>query len=278
MQAMRFSKYHGLGNDYLVMDEMDLMQRPDRVRIICDRNFGIGSDGIVFGPLPSKSALAGLRIFNPDGSEAEKSGNGIRIFCRHLWERGSVGHEPFLLETPGGIVRCRVLDPRHEIEVEMGTVNFWSDVIPVMGERREVLQEALDIDGESLKFSAATIGNPHCVILRDQVDADLARRLGPKLERHTLFPNRTNVQFVKVIDPGTIQVEIWERGAGYTLASGSSASAAAAVVRRLGFCGPNVRVQMPGGELKIVIGDQFSIVLSGPVTKVGYGTIYDEIF
>jgi diaminopimelate epimerase len=278
MQAMRFSKYHGLGNDYLVMDEMDLMQRPDRVRIICDRNFGIGSDGILFGPLPSKSALAGLRIFNPDGSEAEKSGNGIRIFCRHLWERGSVGHEPFLLETPGGIVRCRVLDPRHEIEVEMGTVNFWSDVIPVMGERREVLQEALDIDGESLKFSAATIGNPHCVILRDQVDADLARRLGPKLERHTLFPNRTNVQFVKVIDPGTIQVEIWERGAGYTLASGSSASAAAAVVRRLGFCGPNVRVQMPGGELKIVIGDQFSIVLSGPVTKVGYGTIYDEIF
>jgi diaminopimelate epimerase len=278
MQAMRFSKYHGLGNDYLVMDEMDLMQRPDRVRIICDRNFGIGSDGILFGPLPSKSALAGLRIFNPDGSEAEKSGNGIRIFCRHLWERGSVGHEPFLLETPGGIVRCRVLDPRYEIEVEMGTVNFWSDVIPVMGERREVLQEALDIDGESLKFSAATIGNPHCVILRDQVDADLARRLGPKLERHTLFPNRTNVQFVKVIDPGTIQVEIWERGAGYTLASGSSASAAAAVVRRLGFCGPNVRVQMPGGELKIVIGDQFSIVLSGPVTKVGYGTIYDEIF
>jgi diaminopimelate epimerase len=278
MRAMRFSKYHGLGNDYLVMDEMDLMQRPDQVRIICDRNFGIGSDGILFGPLPSKSALVGLRIFNPDGSEAEKSGNGIRIFCRHLWERGSVGHEPFLLETPGGIVRCRVLDPRHEIEVEMGTVNFWSDVIPVMGERREVLQEALDIDGESLKFSAATIGNPHCVILRDQVDADLARRLGPKLERHTLFPNRTNVQFVKVIDPGTIQVEIWERGAGYTLASGSSASAAAAVVRRLGFCGPNVRVQMPGGELKIVIGDQFSIVLSGPVTKVGYGTIYDEIF
>jgi diaminopimelate epimerase len=278
MQAMRFSKYHGLGNDYLVIDEMDLMQSPERVRTICDRNFGIGSDGILFGPLPSKSALAGLRIFNPDGSEAEKSGNGIRIFCRHLWERGSVGNEPFLLETPGGIVRCRVRDPRHEIEVEMGMVNFWSDVIPVTGERREVLQEALDVDGESLKFSAATIGNPHCVILRDQVDAVLARRLGPKIERHTLFPNRTNVQFVKVIDESTIQVEIWERGAGYTLASGSSASAAAAVARRLGFCGPNVRVQMPGGELRIAIGDQFSIVLSGPVTKVGYGTIYDEIF
>jgi len=227
---MRFSKYHGLGNDYLVIDEMDLMQSPERVRTICDRNFGIGSDGILFGPLPSKSALAGLRIFNPDGSEAEKSGNGIRIFCRHLWERGSVGNEPFLLETPGGIVRCRVRDPRHEIDVEMGTVNFWSDMIPVTGERREVLQEVLDVNGESLKFSAATIGNPHCVIFR------------------------------------------------YTLASGSSASAAAAVARRLGFCGPNVRVQMPGGELRIAIGDQFSIVLTGPVTKVGYGTIYDEIF
>jgi diaminopimelate epimerase len=275
---MRFSKYHGLGNDYLVIDEMGLMESPERIRVICDRNFGIGSDGILFGPLPSKSALAGLRIFNPDGSEAEKSGNGIRIFCRHLWERGSVGGEPFLLETAGGIVRCRVRDPHHEIEVEMGIVNFWSDVIPVMGERREVLDEALEIDGESLKFSAATIGNPHCVVLGDQVDADLARRLGPKLERHSLFPNRTNVQFLKVIDQANIRIEIWERGAGYTLASGSSASAAAAVARRLGLCGPNVRVHMPGGELKITIGDDFSIVLSGPVTKVGNGTIHDEIF
>jgi diaminopimelate epimerase len=275
---MRFSKYHGLGNDYLVIDEMSLMESPERIRVICDRNFGIGSDGILFGPLPSKSALAGLRIFNPDGSEAEKSGNGIRIFCRHLWERGSVGGEPFLLETAGGIVRCRVRDPHHEIEVEMGIVNFWSDVIPVMGERREVLDEALEIDGESLKFSAATIGNPHCVVLGDQVDADLARRLGPKIERHSLFPNRTNVQFLKAVDQANIRIEIWERGAGYTLASGSSASAAAAVARRLGLCGPNVRVHMPGGELKITIGDDFSIVLLGPVTKVGNGTIYDEIF
>src|SRR6201997_3835729 len=278
MQAMRFSKYHGLGNDYLVMDEMDLMESPERIRVICDRNFGIGSDGILFGPLPSESALTRLRIFNPDGSEAEKSGNGIRIFCRHLWERGSVGGEPFLLETAGGIVRCRVRDPHQEIEVEMGTVNFWSDVIPVMGERREVLDEELDIDGESLRISAATIGNPHCVILRDQVDADLAKRLGPKIERHSLFPNRTNVQFLKVLDQTRIQIEIWERGAGYTLASGSSSSAAAAVARRLGLCGSDVQVQMPGGELKITIGADFSIVLSGPVTKVGNGTIYDEIF
>jgi diaminopimelate epimerase len=228
--------------------------------------------------LPSKSALAGLRIFNPDGSEAEKSGNGIRIFCRHLWERGSVGGEPFLLETAGGIVRCRVRDPHHEIEVEMGTVNFWSDVIPVVGERREVLDEKLEIDGESVRFSAATIGNPHCVILRDQIDAELAKRLGPKIERHSLFPNRTNVQFLKVLDQTKIQIEIWERGAGYTLASGSSSSASAAVARRLGLCGPNVQVQMPGGELKITIGEDFSIVLSGPVAKVGNGTIYDEIF
>jgi len=189
-----------------------------------------------------------------------------------------VGGEPFLLETPGGIVRCRVRDPHHEIEVEMGTVNFWSDVIPVMGDRREVLNEKLEIDGEKVNFSAATIGNPHCIILRDQVDADLAKRLGPKIERHSLFPNRTNVQFLKVIDQTNIQIEIWERGAGYTLASGSSSSAAAAVARRLGLCGPDVQVHMPGGELKITIGDDFSIVLSGPVTKVGNGTIYDEIF
>src|SRR5260370_10699194 len=133
MQAMRFSKYHGLGNDYLVIDEMTLMQSPDRIRLICDRNFGIGSDGILFGPLPSKSALAGLRIFNPGGSEAEKSGNGIRIFCRHLWERGSVGSEPFLLETPGGIVRCLGRDARHAIEGGMGKGNFLWHRVPVHG-------------------------------------------------------------------------------------------------------------------------------------------------
>ena len=275
---MRFTKYHGLGNDYLVLDEMSLMQSPERIRVICDRNFGIGSDGILFGPLPSKTALAGLRIFNPDGSEAEKSGNGIRIFCRHLWEHGSVGSEPFLLETPGGVVRCRVRDAHQEIEVEMGRVSFWSDVIPVNGERREVITETLDIDGESVTFSAATIGNPHCVIICDQVNADLAKRLGPKIERHPLFPNRTNVQFLRVIDQDSIQIEIWERGAGYTLASGSSSSAAAAVARRLGLCSPHVRVQMPGGNLNITIGEDFSIILSGPVTKVGNGTIYDEIF
>jgi diaminopimelate epimerase len=275
---MRFSKYHGLGNDYLVMDEMALTEQPERIRAICNRNFGIGSDGILFGPLPSKSALALLRIFNPDGSEAEKSGNGIRIFCRHLWERGSVGREPFLLETPGGIVRCRVIDPRHEIEVEMGKVSFRSDLIPVTGEPREVVDEVLELDSEKLRFSAATIGNPHCVILRDEVDAALAQRLGPKIEHYPLFPNRTNVQFMKVIDPTSVLVEIWERGAGYTLASGSSASAAAAVARRLGLCRSKVQVKMPGGTLHIEIGDDFSILLSGPVTKVSNGTIYDEIF
>src|SRR6201986_4086452 len=275
---MRFSKYHGLGNDYLVIDERGLMESPERIRIICDRNFGIGSDGILFGPLPSKSALGDLRIFNPDGSEAEKSGNGIRIFCRHLWERGSVGAEPFLLETAGGIVRCRVRDPHHEIEVEMGTVNFWSDVIPVMGERREVLDEELDIDGESLRISAATIGNPHCVILRDQVDADLAKRLGPKIERHSLFPNRTNVQFLKVIDQTRIQIEIWERGAGYTLASGSSSSAAAAVAHKLGLVDRDVTVHMPGGQIGIEIGDGFSIMMTGTVNKVATGDMHAELF
>src|SRR5260370_9699049 len=115
MEAMRFSKYHGLGNDYLVIDEMTLMQSPDRIRLICDRNFGIGSDGILFGPLPSKSALAGLRIFNPDGSEAEKSGNGIRIFFRHLWVRRSMGRHPFLLDTPGAILCVLSRRVRHGI-------------------------------------------------------------------------------------------------------------------------------------------------------------------
>ena len=247
-------------------------------KLICHRHYGIGSDGILLGPLSSTKALFLLRIFNPDGSEAEKSGNGIRIFCRYLWDRELVGSRTFDIETKGGVVRCLVLDDGKRVQVEMGRVSFWSKDIPVAGEPREVLQEPITIGKETFRFSGATIGNPHCVIPVQDLTPELAKKYGPLLEVHPLFPNRTNVQFLKVLDRNNIRIEIWERGAGYTLASGSSSSAAAAVARKLGLCDSQITVHMPGGELSISVDENFGIVMVGPVTRIAEGQLSDEMF
>jgi diaminopimelate epimerase len=275
-----FTKYHALGNDYIVINPKDLPSplSAEQIRTICHRNFGVGSDGILLGPLPSKKAKFGLRIFNPDGSEAEKSGNGLRIFSRCLWDKKRVRNEEFSVETTGGIVHATVMPRGKIVQVEMGCVSFWSDEIPVAGPRREVINEPIHLRGQQFNFCAATVGNPHCVLPLPKISADLARQLGPLLETHLRFPNRTNVQLMKVLDRNNIQIEIWERGAGYTLASGSSSSAAAAVAHKLGLVDRNVTVQMPGGKIEIEIGDNFSIRMTGAVTKVAEGVINKEMF
>ena len=277
---MKFYKYHALGNDYVILDPRDqpLSFTPNQIRRICDRHYGVGSDGILLGPLSSATAPFLLRIFNPDGSEAEKSGNGIRIFCRYLWDRKLVDRGPFGIETKGGLIQCLVLDDGKRVRVEMGRVSFWSKDIPVAGEPREVLDEPITIGEETFRFSGATIGNPHCVIPVQELSPELAKKYGPLLEVHPLFPNRTNVQFLKVLDRNSIQIEIWERGAGYTLASGSSSSAAAAVARKLGLCDSQITVHMPGGELSISIDEDFGIVMVGPVTRIAEGQLADETF
>jgi diaminopimelate epimerase len=277
---MRFYKYHALGNDYVVLNPQDqrLALTPDQIRTICHRHYGIGSDGILLGPLPSTKAPFLLRIFNPDGSEAEKSGNGIRIFCRYLWDRKLVDRQPFRVETKGGLVQCLVLDDGKRVQVEMGRVSFWSKDIPVAGEPREVLDEPITIGKKTFHFSGATIGNPHCVISVQDPSPELAKKYGPHLEVHPLFPNRTNVQFLKVMDRNNIKIEIWERGAGYTLASGSSSSAAAAVARKLGLCDSQITVHMQGGEISILIDEGFGIVMVGPVARIAEGQLADEMF
>ena len=281
---MKFFKYHALGNDYLVIDPQDCPQDwPEpltrlQIEVICHRNFGVGSDGILLGPLPSDQARFALRVFNPDGSEAEKSGNGLRIFSRYLWDRQLVKDEEFAIQTPGGVVKSRVLDGGKTVRVEMGQISFWSDKIPVAGPRREVINEKITVGGRTFSFCAATIGNPHCVIPLPEINAGLTKQYGPLLETHPNFPKRTNVQFLKVLDRKNIQLEIWERGAGYTLASGSSSSAAAAVARKLGLCDPSITVHMPGGKLAIEISSDFDILMTGPVTKVAEGIIAAEMF
>jgi diaminopimelate epimerase len=278
---MNFFKYHALGNDYLVLDPKtfapELNER--NIRRICHRNFGVGSDGILHGPLPSERAPFRLRIFNPDGSEAEKSGNGLRIFCRYLFDQKLVAeNEEFLVDTLGGVVRATVFDSGRMVRVDMGKVSFWSDEIPMTGPRREVLREDLVVRDRTFSVCAATVGNPHCVILLPEISEELARGYGPHIEIHPSFPRRTNVQFMEVKDRKNVRIEIWERGAGYTLASGSSSSASAAVARKLGLIDPSVTVHMPGGRLSIEIADDFSIRMTGPVTKVAEGTVAAEMF
>ncbi|MCB0167873.1 MAG: diaminopimelate epimerase [Anaerolineae bacterium] len=275
---MQFTKYHALGNDYLVVktDGIDRRLTPAAVRRICHRHYGIGSDGILVRGADDPQGRITLRIFNPDGSEAEKSGNGLRIFARYLWDTGVVRETPFPVLTQGGLVTCQVLAQGQAVTVEMGHVSFTSTDIPVLGPPREVLREILRVDGQAVEYSAATLGNPHCVILRDHVSEAEARRLGPLLETHEQFPQRTNVQFMAVLDRSNIRLAIWERGAGYTLASGSSSCAAAAVAYRLGLCDAAITVHMPGGQLTVELSEPFAARLTGPVVKVGEGVIAPE--
>lgn len=271
---MRFTKYHALGNDYLVLDDAPPLE-PALIRRICDRHFGIGSDGILLPQLADTSI--GVRIFNPDGSEAEKSGNGLRIFARWLWDNRHVGDAPFAVQTRGGTVRCTVQQNGAMVDVAMGRVSFWSADIPVAGPPREVLEESLSVGDRELVVSAATIGNPHCVVICPEATPHLARELGPILETHPLFPQHTNVQFVRIIDQHSVQIEIWERGAGYTLASGSSSCATAAVCHRLGRCASAVQVHMPGGTLAISIAPDWNVQMIGPVRHVATGVLAEDI-
>ena len=278
---MNFSKYHGLGNIYVVIEPDGLAEPIDEaaIRTICHPHFGVGSDGILLGPLPSETCDFGVRIYNPDGSDAEKSGNGLRIFARYLLDTGRVKHQSFTVETLGGPVTCTIIEDGRLIQVGMGQVRFQSEEIPVTGAAREVLAETMVVDGRTFHFSAATVGNPHCVILLDAPPTPkVAHHYGPLIEHSPLFPQRTNVQFIFVQDRKNIQLEIWERGASYTLASGSSSVAATAVAHRLGLCDNTVTVHMPGGMLTIMLDDNFYATLIGPVTKICDGTIDPEIF
>ncbi len=277
---MKFSRYHALGNDYLVMDvrELGFALTEEQVKRICHRHFGVGSDGILLRESSDETESFHLRIYNPDGSEAEKSGNGLRIFARYLWDIKAVSDQPFTVRTAGGVVTCCVQRDGHVVAVDMGRVSFSSSVIPVAGAVREVLKEGIEVGDRDFTFCAASIGNPHCVILDGEVSAEEARHYGPLLERHPYFPNRTNVQFLEVLGRSSIRIEIWERGAGYTLASGSSSSAAAAVARRLGLVGDSVAVHMPGGQIEIEISSNYDIRMSGPVTRIADGEAYEEIF
>jgi len=275
---MKFTKYHALGNDYIVVDPqyLDREITDSDIKVLCDRHYGIGADGVLYGPLKSLKSDFLLRIFNPDASEAEKSGNGLRIFSRYLWDCGLVEDSAFTIETKGGDVVATIHDSGTQVSVDMGKVRFTheQDVSPEV--TPEVTPEKMHINDRSFEFYRASVGNPHCVIPVEEVSPSLAKKYGQVIEKDRRFKYRTNVQFMKVIDRNTIKIEIWERGAGYTLASGSSSTASAAVANALGLCDSDISVQMPGGVIEITLKDQWYATMKGPVCKIGDGNIANE--
>lgn len=259
-------KYEALGNDMLVWDpaHFPLSLTPERVRLLCDRHFGLGADGICYGPLPEAAGPNEMRFFNPDGTEAEKSGNGLRIFARYLWDAGYVNGRSFPLTISGQTLQAEVLDAAaRTIALEMGRLTF------------SRLEEDVMVEGVAVRVTAVSLGNPHCVLFRDDLAA--IQTIGSLLETAPLFPNRTNVQLVKVLDAHTIEIAIWERGAGYTLASGTSASAAAGAAIRTGRCRSPIEVRMAGGRAIVAISPDWEVVLTGGVTAVYHATLVPDL-
>ncbi len=276
-----FVKSHALGNDYIVLDgsQLSFPLTPEAVRTICDYHFGIGSDGILL-VVPGGAADFGVRIFNPDGGEAEKSGNGIRILAKFLWDHGYASRPDFTISTPGGPVRARLdVEGRRVrmITAEMGRATFVSEEIPVAGPRREVVGEPLVVDGERLIVTCVSVGNPHCVILVDSLDEARVKRLGPKIEHHPSFPKRINVQFAKVLARDRVAIMIWERGAGWTLASGTSSCGVVSACVKNGLTDRRVIVECPGGELTVAVAENWDLTLTGPVSEIGRGTLSADL-
>jgi diaminopimelate epimerase len=276
-----FAKGHGLGNDYLVLDRRDLPGELSAraIQRICDRNRGVGSDGILLR-VASARADFGLRIFNPDGSEAEKSGNGLRIFAKYLHDHGHAKATVFTVDTQGGLVECacQVVNGRvAAVAVEMGRATFRAPEIPMNGPDREAIGIPLEVAGTILTVTAVSVGNPHCVVFVERLDEGEVRRLGPLVERHPAFPNRSNVQFARVRARDTVDVLVWERGAGWTLASGSSACAVASAAVRNGLTDGRVTIRMPGGQLAVEVRQDWSLRLEGPVEEICTGVLSPEL-
>jgi diaminopimelate epimerase len=279
-----FFKGHALGNDYLVVDpaELDFAITATRVQRLCDRHTGIGADGVL-ALTPSRRADFGLRIFNPDGSEAEKSGNGLRIFARYLHATNRTRKTSFTVETQGGVAAIALeLDARGDASgatVAMGRASFRPADLPCRLAVPELIDEPIRVGSHSLRFTGVSVGNPHCVVFRAR-DRDVTQRelveLGRALETHEIFPRFVNVQLVVPRTRHKLAAWIWERGAGITLASGSSACAVAAAAVRRGLAQSPIEVVMPGGSLRVEVSDAFDVTLAGPVAEVCRGALAES--
>ncbi|MEM1587653.1 MAG: diaminopimelate epimerase [Candidatus Bathyarchaeia archaeon] len=273
---MKFWKMHGLGNDYIVIDDRkELIKNPEeKARKLCRRRFSIGADGLILlqNPVYNDADLK-MRIFNKDGSEAEMCGNGIRCAAKFCYEAGILKKEELNIETKAGLrkVWLKIEDKKvKEVKVNMGKPIFERKLIPVLGEGT-FINEEIKVGDNVFQATCVSMGNPHCVIFVNNLEKFPVRELGPKIETYPLFPNRMNVEFVEVLNKNVLKVRVWERGCGETLACGTGACASAVISNLLNKTDKEVLVKLKGGELKIKVNNE--VLMSGPVAKVFEGKI-----
>ena len=278
MSAITMHKYHGLGNDYLILDpnrnRVSLQER--QIALLCQRNFGVGADGILYGPLFENGKIKVL-IYNPDGSETNESGNGVRIFAKYLRDFGYIAERTFTLSTKARDVEVEFLDEQGNcMRVNMGKADFMAPSIPTDGFFDEMVNIPLMFCGDFYNATCLSVGNPNCVIMMEDVSGKKAKALGPYVENASYFPERMNLQLCKVEEKNRLKIEIYERGTGYTLSSGTGACAAAAAAYRMGLADRNVTVEMPGGNLRIELAKDGDIYMTGTVEKIGTFTVEEN--
>ncbi|MEM2780433.1 MAG: diaminopimelate epimerase [Candidatus Bathyarchaeia archaeon] len=274
---MNFWKMHGLGNDYIVVDNMSEELKEEELHNLalklCNRRFGIGADGLLL-ICPSQKADVKMRIFNSDGSEAEMCGNGIRCLAKYCYENGLVRKDSFSVETLAGVKVLYLKIENHAVKfvkVNMGSPNFEADKIPMRWDG-VFINNPINVEGKTLKATALSIGNPHCVIFVDDVENYPVEVVGPKLESHELFPKRTNVEFVQIVSKEKLKIRVWERGVGETLACGTGACASVVAARILGKVNEAVTAELLGGMLTVKYNDDV-VFMEGPAEKVFEGAI-----
>jgi diaminopimelate epimerase len=277
-----FVKAHGLGNDYIVIDSESISFEltTERIKRICNVHYGIGSDGILL-KIKSIKADFGLKIYNPDGSEAEKSGNGLRIFSKFLYDYGFAKDSSFSIQTLGGLVHAYIIETSNnkatKVKVDMGKAIFIAKDVPVTCNENECMDMELQVRDKKYLINCVSVGNPHCVVVKEELNTEEILHYGSLIENSNIFPNRINVQFAKPISRKQVEILIWERGAGYTLASGSSSCAVASVLKKKSLIDNEVDIIMPGGILQIEIDNDWNIRMTGEVKEIASGTLSNEL-
>lgn len=273
---IKFSKYHGTGNDFILMDNREQTFRPtqEEVAFLCRRHFGIGADGLMLVE-PSDVASVKMVYYNSDGSAAAMCGNGIRCFAKFLWDKEILQEPTYDVETAAGIKTIRIMDhsdsTTSRIQVDMGPARYEPETIGIQVDHYPILDHTLETPRGDITFSALSMGNPHAVVLVEDVDRFSVSQWGPIIEKHSIFTHGANVNFTQVVDRDHCRVVTWERGAGQTLACGTGSCAAAAVLHKKGLIESKVTVQVPGGKLEIEIGE--TILMTGPAVWVFDGCI-----
>lgn len=277
MKELIFFKFQGIGNDFVVIDEIDKNYglTSEEIKSICDRHFGIGADGLILAQA-SFGADFKMVFFNPDGTQAQMCGNGIRCLAKYLFDHGRTDNSRFVIETQAGF-RMITLDLRDgkavSAKVDMGRPNFMAKIIPAKVELEEFINIPIKVEGRELSATSLSLGNPHCVIFVDDLKNFPIADIGGKIENLPIFPERVNVEFAQVLSRNEIELKVWERGAGLTLACGTGACATVAAGVKNGLCERSVKINLPGGSLDVQWAESEKIYLAGSAKEVFSGKI-----